>query len=385
MAYSNSPLATYTRISPNRNSPRNHSIDRITIHCIVGQWTAKQGCDYFANTTRGASCNYVVGKDGSIGLCVEERDRSWCSSSRENDNRAITIETASDTSHPYAVTDAALNALIELCTDICRRNGKRKLLWLGNKTDALAYTPAADEMVMTVHRWFKNKDCPGQYLLDRQPLIANSVTSRLADGGSEDLTETDAIIWHYMFGKIGNAYGVAGLMGNLYAESNLKPNNLQNSYETSLGYTDTTYTDAVDSGAYSESSFVNDRAGYGLAQWTYPSRKQGLYDMYKAGDYPSIGDIHLALDYLWQELGTLFPGVLSVLQTATSVREASDKVLHDFESPADQSESVEAKREEFGIYYYNKFAGSTGTGGDDHHRGMTQLSKLLLFAMALDT
>ena len=93
---SNSPLVTYSRISPNRTSPRNHKIDTITIHCIVGQWTAKQGCDYFATTGRECSANYVVGKDGSIGLSVEEKDRSWCSSSRSNDHRAITIEVASD-------------------------------------------------------------------------------------------------------------------------------------------------------------------------------------------------------------------------------------------------------------------------------------------------
>ena len=93
---SNSPLATYTRITKNKTSPRNHAIDTITIHCIVGQWTAKQGCDYFATTDRQCSANYVVGKDGSIGLSVDEKDRSWCSSNGTNDNRAITIEVASD-------------------------------------------------------------------------------------------------------------------------------------------------------------------------------------------------------------------------------------------------------------------------------------------------
>ena len=101
---------TYSRISPHRTSPRNHKIDTVTIHCIVGQWTAKQGCDFFATTNRECSANYVVGKDGSIGLSVEEKDRSWCSSSRANDNRAVTIEVASDTTHPYKVTDQALAA-----------------------------------------------------------------------------------------------------------------------------------------------------------------------------------------------------------------------------------------------------------------------------------
>ena len=132
---SNSALISYTKLSPNHSGKRTKKIDTITIHCIVGQWTAKQGCDYFATTDRECSANYVVGKDGSIGLSVDEADRSWCTSSRENDNRAITIEVASDTEHPYAVTDAAYAALIKLVADICKRNGIKKLVWSTNKTD----------------------------------------------------------------------------------------------------------------------------------------------------------------------------------------------------------------------------------------------------------
>ena len=126
MSYTNSPLVTYTNITKNKTSPREHAIDTITIHCIVGQWTAKQGCDYFATTDRECSANYVVGKDGSIGLSVEEKDRSWCSSDRANDHRAITIEVASDTSEPYAVRDKAFAALIDLVTDICKRNNIKR-------------------------------------------------------------------------------------------------------------------------------------------------------------------------------------------------------------------------------------------------------------------
>lgn len=179
MAYTNSPLVTYTRISNNKTSPRNHEIDTITIHCIVGQWTAKQGCDYFATTDRQCSSNYIVGKDGSIGLSVEEKDRSWCTSSRDNDNRAITIETASDTTHPYAVTDAAYNALIELVADICKRNGKNKIIWFADKEKTLNYKPAPNEMLMTVHRWFANKSCPGEYLYTRHADIAEKVNKKI--------------------------------------------------------------------------------------------------------------------------------------------------------------------------------------------------------------
>lgn len=181
MAYTNSPLVTYKRITSNKTSPRNHAIDTITIHCIVGQWTAKQGCDYFATTDRECSANYVVGKDGSIGLSVEEKDRSWCSSSSSNDHRAITIEVASDTSHPYAVTDEAYNALIKLVADICKRNGIKKLLWKADKS----LIGQVNKQNMTVHRWFANKSCPGEYLYSRHSDIAAKVNALLGDSAGE--------------------------------------------------------------------------------------------------------------------------------------------------------------------------------------------------------
>ena len=173
---SNSALATYTRITKNKTSPRNHAIDTITIHCIVGQWTAKQGCDYFATTDRQCSANYVVGKDGSIGLSVDEKDRSWCSSNGTNDNRAITIEVASDTARPYAVTAKAYAALLDLVTDICKRNGIKKLVWSTNKNDRVNHLNGCN---MTVHRDFANKACPGEYLYSRHGEIAAEVNRRL--------------------------------------------------------------------------------------------------------------------------------------------------------------------------------------------------------------
>ena len=189
---SNSPLATYTRITKNKTSPRNHAIDTITIHCIVGQWTAKQGCDYFATTNRQCSANYVVGKDGSIGLSVDEKDRSWCSSNGTNDNRAITIEVASDTTHPYAVTAKAYAALLDLVTDICKRNGIKKLVWSTNKNDRVNHRNGCN---MTVHRDFANKACPGEYLYSRHGEIAAEVNRRLqgaSDGGGVVVTPPTA-------------------------------------------------------------------------------------------------------------------------------------------------------------------------------------------------
>lgn len=195
MGYTNSPLVTYKRITNNKTANRKYGITRITPHCIVGQWTAKQGCDYFATTDRECSANYIVGKDGSVGLSVEEKDRSWCSSSSDNDHRAVTIECASDTSSPYAFTDVCYNKLIDLCVDICKRYGKTKLLWFGDKTKTLNYKPASNEMVITVHRWFANKSCPGDWLYSRLGDLAAKVTARLGGATTtpteESKTETN--------------------------------------------------------------------------------------------------------------------------------------------------------------------------------------------------
>lgn len=177
---SNSPLVDYTRISPNKNSPRNHKIDTITIHCVVGQCTAETLGNIFAPTSRQASSNYGVGTDGKIGMYVEEKDRSWCSSNAANDNRAVTIEVASDTKHPYAVNDRAFAALLDLVTDICKRNGIKKLVWSTKKADRVNHKNGCN---MTVHRDYANKSCPGDYLYNRHGEIAAEVNRRL---GVED-------------------------------------------------------------------------------------------------------------------------------------------------------------------------------------------------------
>ena len=179
MAYTNSSLVAYTKLSPNHSGQRTHSIDRITPHCVVGQATAERICDCFISPDRQASCNYGIGTDGRVSLCVEEKNRSWCSSSRENDQRAITIECASDTSAPYAMNSKVYESLIKLCTDICQRNGKKKLLWFADKAKTLNYAPKADEMVLTVHRWFANKSCPGDWMYARMGDLASKVTAAL--------------------------------------------------------------------------------------------------------------------------------------------------------------------------------------------------------------
>ena len=187
--YTNSNLVSYTKLSPNHSGLRTHDIDRITPHCFVGQVTVERGCDVFANPSRKASCNYVIGLDGRIALCVEEKNRSWCSGGElnvngktgaMNDQRAITIETASDSTAPYAFKDVAFESLIDLCADICLRYGKKKLLWFGDAVITENYAPQPDEMVLTVHRWYARKSCPGQWCYDRMGEIAERVTAILS-------------------------------------------------------------------------------------------------------------------------------------------------------------------------------------------------------------
>lgn len=190
MAYTNSSLVNCTVKSPNHSGKRTHSIDRITPHCVVGQLSAESIGSCFTSTSRQASCNYGIGKDGRVCLIVDEANRSWCSSSNENDQRAVTIECASDTTEPYAMNDAVYNKLVALCVDICKRNGKSKLLWFGDKSKSLTYSPKSGEMVLTVHRWFANKSCPGNWLYSRLGGLATTVTSKLGGSTATDSTET---------------------------------------------------------------------------------------------------------------------------------------------------------------------------------------------------
>ncbi|MBP3805667.1 MAG: N-acetylmuramoyl-L-alanine amidase [Oribacterium sp.] len=359
MGYTNSPMVAYIKLSPNNSGERTHAIDRITPHCIVGAPTAEGLGDWFAKKSTKASSNYGIDRDGRIGMYVEEKKRSWCSSNNANDQRAVTIECASETKEPYAFTDTVYQKLIELCVDICKRNVKRKLLWLGDKDKTLKYQPEPDEMVLTVHRWFANKSCPGTWMMERMGDLAEKVTAKLGGAASAD---PEKVIWDFLLARIGCAYGVAGLMGNLYAESTMKSAILQKSYEKKLNITSEEYTRLVDDGAYPD--FAKDKAGYGLCQWTFWSRKQALLDFAKSTG-KSIGDLSMQLDFLWKELKDSYPAVLTVLQGADSVRQASDAVLLWYERPADQSEAVQVKRAGYGQGYYEKYAAGGGTGSSE--------------------
>lgn len=210
---SNSKLISYTKISPNRTSPRNHKIDTVTIHCVVGQCSVETLGNIFTPTSRQASCNYGIGADGRIGMYCEEKDRSWCSSNAANDNRAITIEVASDTKHPYAVNAKAYAALIDLLVDICKRNGIPRLVWSTSKADRVNHKNGCN---MTVHRDYANKSCPGEYLYSRHAQIASEVNKRL--GNTDTRPQPEKVLYRVQTGAFRNKAGAEALLQQVKAK-----------------------------------------------------------------------------------------------------------------------------------------------------------------------
>ena len=174
--FTNSSLVSYVKRSPNHSGTRKYNIDTISIHCMAGDLSVESCGALFADSNREASSNYGIGSDGRIGLYVDEANRSWCTSSRENDNRAVTIEVANiENGEPWRISNAAYNSLIKLCADICRRNGIKRLLWQGNPK----LIGQVDKQNMTVHRWFANKSCPGNWLYEHHGQIAADVNALL--------------------------------------------------------------------------------------------------------------------------------------------------------------------------------------------------------------
>lgn len=186
---SNSALISYTKLSPNHSGKRTKKIDTITIHCMAGQLSVESCGALFAQSSRQASSNYGIGNDGRIALYVDEGNRSWCTSSNANDQRAVTIEVASDATHPYAVNSKAYDALLDLVTDICKRNEIKKLVWSTNKNERMNHLNGCN---MTVHRDYANKACPGDYLYNRHGQIAAEVNKRLGvkDAGGSTGSQT---------------------------------------------------------------------------------------------------------------------------------------------------------------------------------------------------
>lgn len=203
MAYTNSRLAKYKILSPFNSGQRTRSIDTITIHCMAGHGTAQSCGRLFQQAGKDASSNYGVDDNGEIGLYVEEKNVSWCTSSQENDNRAITIEVASDSYGECKVTDKAYAATVKLVADICIRNSIKKLIWSTNKSDRMNHKNGCN---MTVHRDYANKSCPGDYLYARMGDIAKRVNAIIAKGivpGSVSLVTNNKFAWDYLISKAG--------------------------------------------------------------------------------------------------------------------------------------------------------------------------------------
>lgn len=325
---------------------------------MAGNLTIEQCGALFAKSDRKASSNYGIDSKGRIGLYVDERDRSWATSNGANDNRAITIEVANDggAETGWHVSDAAYKALIKLLVDICKRNNIRELKWKADKS--LIGHP--DKQNMTVHRWFAAKACPGDYLYALHGQIAANVNSELNKKptiiqNEGHIMDTPKIIWDKFKAAGFSDIETAAIMGNLYDESHFKSNNLQNSFEKKLKMTDEEYTVAVNTKAYSEQAFVKDGAGYGLAQWTYWSRKQKLYDYTVKQGY-SIDDLGRQISLIIMELTGQYKGILNSLANVSNIEDASNLILFQYEKPADQGKAVQNRRAGYAKIYYDKFS-----------------------------
>lgn len=306
--------------------------------------------------SRNVCVHGFIGKlaDGSIATyqTLPWDHRGWHAGGDAN-NTHISFEICEDGLKDAAYFNKVYAEAVELCTHLCK-------MYDLTEQDIIDHSQGCKLGIASNHgdvmHWFpKHGKTMDTFRADVKKCLGNTTTTPIAVTGtpSTGCIADEKTMWTYFMDKIGNAYGVAGLMGNIYAESALKSDNLQNSYEKKLSHTDATYTASVDNGTYT--NFVKDAAGYGIAQWTYWSRKEALLN-YALSKKKSVGDYQMQLDFLYKELSESYKGVLSDLKNAKSVLDASNSVLTKFERPADQSESAQAKRAGFGQKYYDKYA-----------------------------
>ena len=390
----------------NTNQGSISRIKYIVIHYVGALGGAKENCQYYAGGNRNASAHYFVGFDGEIWQSVEDANIAWhcgASSYKHGECRnanSIGIElcvrkrnTASmgATDKDWYFEDATVEAAAELtrylmdkynvpASNVIRHydvTGKicpnpyvyntTAHTWdeFRKKISGGAAAPTTDKLYRVRKSWedaasqlgafeeLENakKACKAGYTV--YDWNGKAVYPKTSESKPDTGNVQEKEIWDFFTKKGLHAYAVAGLMGNLFAESGLNPCNLQNTYNNKLGMGDEEYTKAVDAGSYG--NFVNDSAGYGLAQWTFYTRKQELFDYAKAAGV-SIGNLAMQLAFLWEELQG-YKSVMDTLKNATSVRAASDAVLTGYEKPADQSENVKKQRAGYGDGYYRKYAG----------------------------
>ena len=326
-------------------------IKYIVIHYTGSVGSAESNAKYFANASRGASAHYFVGYKGEVYQSVEDKNIAWhcgAKSYKHKDCRnsnSIGIELCTKTTGSTRVADedwffedATVDAAVELTKELMKKYGVPK------------------ENILR-HYDVTGKTCPAPYVFNSGKHTWSEFLQRISEEEKEMAKEkqpsNEKNIWDFLIHVFDNPYGVAGIMGNLKAESNLSSTNLQNSFEKKFKTTDEKYTKDVDSGKISKDLFAHDGAGYGLAQWTYWTRKKGLYEYVKETD-KSIGDAATQLVYLCKEIFANSE-LNNTLRNAKSVKEASDAFLHIFEKPADQSAAVEDKRTGYGIEFFKKY------------------------------
>ena len=329
-------------------------IKYIVIHYVGALGGAQDNCKYYAGRYVGASAHYFVGFNGEIWQSVEDEDIAWhCGASSykhaecRNSNsigielcvRKKNTKNLGATDKDWYFEDTTVEAAAELTRYLMKKYG----------------VPASH---VIRHYDVTGKICPNPYVYNASARTWDEFKKKISEQQAETpQNSNEKAIWDFLTGKGLNAYAVAAIMGNLAKESGLMPNNLQNTYNNKLGKTDAEYTAEVDNGSYG--NFVKDGAGYGLAQWTYWSRKQALLNRAKQAGV-SIADLNMQLGFLWEELQG-YTAVMEVLKKAGSVRTASDAVLTGYEKPANQSEAVKKERAECGEAYYKKYAAGGGT------------------------
>lgn len=332
----------------------------IVIHYTGALGSAKQSCQYFAGGDRQASAHFFVDYNGDVYQSVEEKNVAWhCGA----------------TSYKHPKCRNANSIGIELC---CKTKGNTSIAdanWYfedATVTSAIAltkelmvkYNIPADHVIR--HYDVTGKTCPAPYVFNtgrhtwnqfEAAIKSISTSSPKIQNETISQEETAKIGWNTFISAGYSMIATAALLGNLHAESGLKANNLQNSYEKILGMTDETYTSAIDSGKYSKEQFYNDKAGYGLAQWTFWTRKKAMYEYIVEKLKKSIGDTKAQFDFLIHELSTSYPGLVNKLKSSKTIKEASDLVLVEYERPADQSDSMKILRASYGEKFYKRFVG----------------------------
>lgn len=344
----------------------------IVIHYVGALGSAKENCQYFAGGNRGSSAHFFVDFNGDVYQSVELFNSAWHCGSKTGYK------------HPKCRNTNSIG--IELC---CRTTGdpsKDDKNWYFEDTTVTAaieltkelmakYNIPADHVIR--HYDVTGKICPAPYYFNTgkhtwsqfqsaiQQKAAATNPAPTVQNQTTSLKDVDKVCWD-AFKKAGFSDVVAaGFLGNLKAESDLRPNNLQDSYEKKLGTDDEEYTSAINEGAYSKEQFYNDKAGYGLAQWTYWSRKKAMYEYIVEKKRVSIDDATAQMDFLLYELSTNYSGLVTKLKACKTVKEASDLVLTKYEVPADQSDSVKNKRASYGQEFYTKFSGSSDSVGSE--------------------